>query len=112
MQVKDGLRGWKFPDAAGSKTLDQIGCNYVPHVLGLRTNQDLLVRNSDPIMHNIHAFNLATGKDEFNFAQTQKGAESTRKFPRPCVLQIQVRRPRLDGFLRARREAPLPLRHR
>jgi len=89
VQVKGGLTGWKFPAPSGSKVLDQIGCNYVPHVLGLGVNQALLIRNSDPIMHNIHAFNLSTGKDEFNFAQTQKGAEATKKFPRPVVLQVK-----------------------
>ena len=34
--------------------LDQIGCNYVPHVVALRTGQTLRIRNSDATMHNIH----------------------------------------------------------
>src|SRR5215212_7619802 len=35
--------------------LDQKGCQYSPHVLGLMAGQDLSVKNSDPFLHNVHA---------------------------------------------------------
>ena len=34
--------------------LDQNGCHYKPHVLGLQVNQKLSITNSDPTQHNIH----------------------------------------------------------
>jgi len=34
--------------------LDQDGCHYKPHVLGIQTNQKLSITNSDPTQHNIH----------------------------------------------------------
>jgi hypothetical protein len=34
--------------------LDQNGCHYRPHVLGLQVNQKLSITNSDPTQHNIH----------------------------------------------------------
>lgn len=39
---------------SGDVTLDQNGCHYVPHVLGVQTNQKVRITNSDPTQHNIH----------------------------------------------------------
>lgn len=52
--VKEGLPERSWP-AAGEVLLDQDGCIYHPHVLGLQTGQTLSVRNSDGILHNINA---------------------------------------------------------
>jgi plastocyanin len=43
------------PPASPAVTLDQRGCMYVPRVLGLQLGQKLLVANSDPTTHNVHA---------------------------------------------------------
>ena len=34
--------------------LDQNDCRYVPHVLALQVGQTLIIRNSDPQIHNVH----------------------------------------------------------
>jgi hypothetical protein len=59
--VKDGttadgkkLGDLGFATPSTEVTLDQSGCHYVPHVLGLQTNQKLKITNSDPTQHNIH----------------------------------------------------------
>jgi hypothetical protein len=39
--------------------LDQENCRYVPHVLALRTGQKLLVKTSDPAVHNVHVMSEA-----------------------------------------------------
>ncbi len=52
--VKSGLEGYTFDPPTGQATLDQHGCIYIPHVLGIRTNQELQVLNSDPTTHNIN----------------------------------------------------------
>jgi plastocyanin len=41
------------PPPAEPVVLDQKGCQYLPHVLGVRVGQKLLVRNSDGISHNV-----------------------------------------------------------
>jgi hypothetical protein len=51
-------------------TLDQEGCMYKPHVLSMTTGQDLIVKNSDPFLHNVHS--LATVNPAFNFGQPNK----------------------------------------
>ncbi|HEV7301211.1 MAG TPA: carboxypeptidase regulatory-like domain-containing protein [Tepidisphaeraceae bacterium] len=34
--------------------LDQVGCQYVPHVVAVQAGQPLTVRSSDPTIHNVH----------------------------------------------------------
>ena len=34
--------------------LDQQGCIYVPHVFGMMAGQELLIKNGDATLHNIH----------------------------------------------------------
>ena len=48
-------------------TLDQKGCMYTPHVLGMMAGQELVVKNSDPFLHNVHA--LSQVNPPFNFGQ-------------------------------------------
>ena len=35
--------------------LDQQKCRYVPRVLGVQVGQQLTIRNSDPLLHNVRA---------------------------------------------------------
>ena len=47
--------GKTFPGAAtAAAVLDQNGCHYKPHVLGVMVNQEISITNSDPTQHNIH----------------------------------------------------------
>src|SRR6266404_2203054 len=43
---------WPAPSTAA--TLDQNGCHYKPHVMGVVVKQDINITNSDPTTHNIH----------------------------------------------------------
>src|SRR5215475_13406112 len=49
---KIGEYSWATPTTAVQ--LDQNGCHYKPHVIGIMVNQDLSVTNSDATQHNIH----------------------------------------------------------
>jgi hypothetical protein len=49
--------------------LDQIGCMYVPYVMGVGVGQKFKVKTSDPEMHNVHAIPKVPGNKEFNLAQ-------------------------------------------
>ncbi len=52
--VKDGLpAGAKF-EPVGSPEMDQVGCQYLPHVQVVMVNQPLLVKNGDNTLHNVH----------------------------------------------------------
>lgn len=84
--VKEGIdQAWPTPGQA--KVLDQQGCMYEPHVLGLQTGQTLEIRNSDGILHNINA-NPDRNRG-FNISQPTT-MTSERQFRSPEVM-IPVR---------------------
>lgn len=77
---------FKTPDT--EVVLDQNGCHYVPHVLGMQPNQKLKVTNSDPTGHNIHALPAkSSGNEEWNESQPAGAAPITDKtFKRSEIL--------------------------
>lgn len=85
--IKDGkagdksITGYKFDPPAEAATLDQHGCHYVPHVLGIQVNQTLNVINSDQTPHNIN-FD-AKLNDKFNQGQGPGAAAITKQLKRP-----------------------------
>lgn len=65
--------------ATGEVTIDQIGCQYKPHVFGIRVGQTLKILNSDNgVLHNIHAF--GEPGNTFNMGQPGNGQPLTQKF--------------------------------
>lgn len=62
--------------------LDQKGCLYVPQLLMIQTGQKLIVKNSDPCVHNVHTTSTA-GNPEHNDVQMPGGPELTYTFPKP-----------------------------
>src|SRR5688572_5310841 len=73
--VKDGLTGKQFPVPEKAALIDQVGCEYVPYVSGLMVGQKLLVRNSDPLLHNVHPIPVVAGNKEKNIAQLPKSKD-------------------------------------
>ena len=53
--IKDGLPPARWEPPAQSAKLDQNGCVYEPHVLGIMEGQELEILNHDPVNHNVHA---------------------------------------------------------
>ena len=60
--------------------LDQQGCMFSPHVLAMRAGQPLVVKNSDPFLHNVHS--QSTVNDAFNMAMPTKN-DGERADPQP-----------------------------
>ncbi len=88
--VRSGLEGKSFTTPTTPAVLDQKGCMYVPHVLGMMPNQPLKVLNSDPTLHNVHSHPNVEGNKEFNLAMPRAGGESVRTFAKPEIM-IPVR---------------------
>ena len=92
--IKDGaaadgtkVDGYAWP-AGSAVTLDQNGCHYRPHVLGLMTGQKLSITNSDPTQHNIHP----TPKNNPEWNQTQpNGAPPIEKTFKQTEVLIPVK---------------------
>jgi hypothetical protein len=83
--IKDGLGNkYIFDTPTEPVKLDQKGCHYIPHVVGLRTTQPLEVINSDNTMHNVHG--MPEVNREFNQGQPVIGMKNTVTFTAPEVL--------------------------
>ncbi len=82
--IKSGLEGMNFPIPDEPVILNQEGCIYVPHVLGIQVGQQLDILNSDPTLHNIHA--TPTVNQEFNIGQPVQGMSTTRTFDQPEIM--------------------------
>jgi len=72
--------------AAGTgPTLDQVGCEFQPYVLGVQVGQTLNVRNSDPILHNVHTLPKNPGNKERNVGQPTRAMTTPFVFNSPEV---------------------------
>jgi len=82
--VKDGLGNRTFDVPKESVTIDQSGCRYHPHVLGVMTGQTIQIKNDDPTTHNIHP----TPKDnrEWNESQPPQASPLEKSFAREEIM--------------------------
>jgi hypothetical protein len=82
--VKAGLpdKNWAVPPAA--VTLDQNGCMYKPHMIGVVAGQNIEVKNSDPTNHNIHP--QPAVNQEWNESQTPGSDPKMKTFARQEVM--------------------------
>jgi plastocyanin len=82
--VKDGLGNRTFDVPKDAVTLDQSGCRYHPHVLGVMTGQNIEIKNDDPTTHNIHPTPAANR--EWNESQPPQAAPLEKNFAREEIM--------------------------
>jgi len=82
--VKSGAEKYTFATPTDPVVLDQNGCMYQPHVLGIMVGQTLKIVSSDPTTHNIHP--MPKDNQEWNMSQTPGAAPIEKKFARPEVM--------------------------
>ena len=82
--VKAGAEKYGFPTPSEPAVLDQDGCVYKPHVLGLMVGQTLKITSSDPTSHNVHP--MPKNNREWNLSQAPGSAPLEQKFSRPEIM--------------------------
>jgi plastocyanin len=82
--VKDGLGSRTFDVPKDAVVLDQSGCKYHPHVLGVMAGQTVDIKNDDMTTHNIHP----TPKDnrEWNESQPPSSPAIEKNFAREEIM--------------------------
>jgi len=87
--VSKGLPAGKtWPAPKDPAVLDQKGCQYVPHVMGIMVGQTYRILNSDGILHNVHALPKLNRGFNRPMPATLKEATATFDKPEP-VFQIK-----------------------
>jgi hypothetical protein len=68
-------------------TFDQKGCQYLPHVLVMHTDQELKIVNDDQTSHNIHP--LAKVNTEWNKSQPPGTPPISTKYDKPEFISVK-----------------------
>ena len=76
-----GISGKSTGASAAPVVMDQKGCLYMPQILAVQTGQKVIVKNSDPCVHNVHT--KPTANAEANQVQMPGGADLTFTFDKP-----------------------------
>ncbi|MBZ5623030.1 MAG: carboxypeptidase regulatory-like domain-containing protein [Acidobacteriia bacterium] len=82
--IKSGLpdTNWQLP--ATPVMLDQNGCMYRPHMIGVRAGQNIDIKTSDATNHNIHP--QPTVNQDWNESQAPGSEDKMKTFPRQEVM--------------------------
>ncbi|HEV3219385.1 MAG TPA: carboxypeptidase regulatory-like domain-containing protein [Candidatus Acidoferrales bacterium] len=79
--IQDDMSKYSFTAPADPAKIDQKGCQYHPHVVGMMAGQTLQVTNSDNTTHNIHP--VPKDNREWNQSQPPSAAPLMEVFARP-----------------------------
>ncbi len=78
VRVIQGAAPAAAPSTPVEIVIDQNNCMYRPRVTGVMAGQPVKIRNSDPVLHNVHSYlGAATG---FNRAQPKGGKDIEQTF--------------------------------
>jgi plastocyanin len=81
--VKSGLEQQAWPAPTDMPKIDQRGCVYTPHVIGVRVGQEIEISSADPTLHNVNA--RTSENPPFNVALPGANQKIHRSFNKPEV---------------------------
>jgi hypothetical protein len=76
----EGILEGKKLDRSGTFIVNQQNCEYSPHITIVPQGAQLVITNSDPILHNVHAYDdVHSRQTAFNIAQPIRGQKTIVK---------------------------------
>ncbi len=82
--IADGLPAARWTPPSQAAKLDQRGCVYEPHVLGIMQGQPLEILNGDPVNHNVHTESRTN--PPWNESEAPGAKPKFRQFDAPEVM--------------------------
>ncbi|MGE5304165.1 MAG: carboxypeptidase regulatory-like domain-containing protein [Alphaproteobacteria bacterium] len=82
----EGITKGKAVEREAQHELDNVRCRFVPHVLAASVGQFLVMKNTDPILHTVHAF-FTNGQPQFNIG-LYPGRTSRKPLVTPGLVKI------------------------
>ena len=80
-------KGKAWPKAAQTPALENLKCDFVPHVQVVRMGSDLEIVNSDPVLHNTHGF--LEKLTVFNLAMPNQGQRIKRPLKKSGLVRVE-----------------------
>ncbi len=80
--------GLKNTAAPSDGHLDQIHCEFEPHVQVILLGANLVITSSDSVLHNSHGF-YEDGKTAFNLAVPVVGMEVKKQMNKPGIIRLR-----------------------
>ena len=81
--LKEGLTGTHAAPSSNIE-VDQHGCVYVPHVMGVMAGQGIVFKNSDGLAHNVNA--QPQNNRPFNISQPTSMTSAPQRFSTPEIM--------------------------
>ena len=85
-----GLTGKSTGESAAPLVLDQKGCEYIPYVTAVQTGQKIVIKNSDPVLHNVDVVPAGAGNPP----------KAINKAQGPGMPDLSISFPAEENFLR------------
>jgi plastocyanin len=82
--VKAGLPQGSFAAPSNAVVLNQKGCRYIPHVMGIMVGQPFKILNTDTADHNIHS--MPKDNPPWNETQLPTDKPIVKTFPNPEIM--------------------------
>ena len=99
--IKSGLGNKAYAPPSTPVVMDQKGCRFIPHVIGVMAGQPIKFTNSDATMHNVHMTPTLSANQSVDISEAPNSPGDTRTLA-AAELMIPVRcnnHPWMEGYI-------------